>query len=100
MASRRPPRNNDGASARVGGMANEYLVGRFRWSRVLDDLQEEILRHASIEVVQRDEQLRNSPVDLADMAAYPFLFAASQEYVFSRARKHTRVGQTIDYHVQ
>ena len=84
-------------------IANEYLVGRTRggtasrraaaglhWSSMIEDLQEEILQHASIAVVQRDFRLRNAPADLcnlADMAVYPFLFTASQEYVFSRARE-------------
>jgi hypothetical protein len=81
-------------------IADEYLVGRTRggtasrraaaglhWSRMIEDLQEEILQHASIAVVEQVFRLRYAPADLADMAAYPFLFKASQEYVFSRARE-------------
>lgn len=81
-------------------IANKYLVGRTRggaasrraeasvdWLSMFEELEEEIVKHASLEVVQRDEQLRMTPADLGDMTLYPFLFIMAQEYVFSRARE-------------
>jgi hypothetical protein len=60
------------------------------------DLQEEILQHVRVEVSLREQLFRSRPDDMAaDLAQYPFLwdaaypllFAVTQEYVVSRARR-------------
>jgi hypothetical protein len=68
------------------------------WGSLPAELQEEILQHVCVEVSVREEFFRKRPDDMAaglaqypfltvDMAAFPRLFAVTQEFVISRARQ-------------
>jgi hypothetical protein len=108
----------------MASAANEYVVrapalhdthgAPEGWGSLPAELHEEILQHVCVEVAVREEFFRQRPDDMAaglaqypfltvDMAAFPRLFAVTQEFVISRARQppfrapftHTLTGRLL-----